>query len=138
MQAFRLMLMLLGLSVVTALAGETAYTSKAGRQSANGNEFAQLPASERNKSEYLDPTTAFLQGYRAYERRDLAGTNSQMRLAARVPDLADYALFYLASAERDNGDSRAAADDFRRLTIFYPQSVWSDVAGLEYARLELK
>jgi soluble lytic murein transglycosylase len=102
-------------------------------------ELAQYLPFERNKIEPIDPKAAFVEGYQAYERRDLIATIGRMRLAVlQLPDLADYALFYLASAERDNGDSQAAADDFRRLTLSYPQSVWSDDAGEAYARLELK
>jgi len=80
-----------------------------------------------------------VEGYHAYQQRDPRITIQRMRIAVRqCPTLADYALFYLASAERDSGDSNDAANDFRRLTLNYPQSVWRDQAGLEYARLQLK
>ena len=102
-------------------------------------ELAQRLPFERNKVEPIDPKAAFVEGYQAYGRRDFIDTIGRMRLAAsQLPELTDYALFYLASAERDNGDRQTAADDFRRLTLSYPQSVWSDRATLEYAGLELK
>ncbi|MBV8451811.1 MAG: tetratricopeptide repeat protein, partial [Deltaproteobacteria bacterium] len=109
------------------------------RQLVSGTELAQRLPFERNKIEPIDPKTAFVEGYQAYEHRDLIATIGRMQFAAsQLPDLADYALFYLASAERDNGDSQSAANDFSRLMLSYPQSVWSDDAGLEFARLELK
>ena len=49
-----------------------------------------------------------------------------MELASKsLPELADYALFYLGSAQRDNGRTENAADAFQRLTALYPQSVWA-------------
>jgi soluble lytic murein transglycosylase len=109
------------------------------QQLVSGIGLAQLLPFERNKINPIDPKAAFVQGYDAYKHHDLIATIGPMRLAAaQLPDLADYAFFYLASAERDNGDSQAAADDFRRLMVSYPQSVWFGDAGLEYARLELK
>jgi len=137
--------MLLVFSVVVAFAAERASLprvhgiSKPERQLVSGAELAQRLPFERNKIEPIDPKAAFMEGYQAYQHRDLIATIGRMQFAvSQLPDLADYALFYLASAERDNGDSQAAANDFRRLMLSYPQSVWSDDAGLEYARLELK
>jgi soluble lytic murein transglycosylase len=105
----------------------------------SGIELAQQLPFERNEVEAIDPKAAFVEGYQAYQHHDLIAALGRMRLAAsRFPALVDYALFYLASAERDNGDKQGAADDFRRLTLSYPQSVWSDTADLEYARLELE
>ena len=145
MQAARAMMMLLGLMAVGAFTA--ASTSLPAMQRSSNSveraEFAvemaqQLPF-ERNQIEPIDPKAAFLEGYNAYKHRDLIATIGRMQFAAsRLPDLADYAVFYLASAERDNGDSQAAASDFRLVTVSHPQSVWSDDASLEYARLELK
>jgi len=139
------MVILLGFSAVAAFAAERTSLppldsiAKPERQPVGGIEVAQRLPFESNTIAPIDPKAAFLEGYRAYEQRDLIATIGRMQLAAsQLPDLADYALFYLASAERDSGDSQAAANDFRRLTLSYPQSVWSDDAGLEYARLELK
>jgi hypothetical protein len=145
MRALRWMPMLLGFWVVAAFAAEKTsplgmgHTSKAGQQPALDIELTQRLPFERNKIESIDPAAAFVEGYHAYEHRDLIATIGRMRFAAsQLPNLADYALFYLASAERDSGDSQSAANDFRRLTLSYPQSTWSDDADLEYARLELK
>jgi soluble lytic murein transglycosylase len=137
------MLMVLGLSVAVGFAAQRDYLPELDAQSWRkplpGLELAQRLPFERNDVEPIDPKAAFVDGYNAYKQQDLITTIGRMRLAAgHLPDLADYALFYLASAERDNGDIQAAADDFRRLTLAYPQSVWVDSAGLEYARLELK
>jgi soluble lytic murein transglycosylase len=145
MGAFRWVVIFLGLSVVAAFGAERASLprvdgrSQPEQQLIPGIELAQRLPFEPNKIEPIDPKTAFLEGYQAYKHRDLIATIGRMRLAAaQLPDLADYALFYLASAERDNGDSQAAADDFDRLMVSYPQSVWFGDACLEYARLELK
>ena len=102
-------------------------------------ELAQRLPFERNKIEPIDPTAAFVEGLEAYQRRDPIAAIGRMRLAAsQLPNLGDYALFYLASSERDNGDSQAAVNDFNQLMLSYPQSVWADDAGLAYAQLELK
>lgn len=86
----------------------------------------------------IDVRKAFLEGYQAYKNHDLVAAVERMELASKsLPELADYALFYLGSAQRDNGRTENAADAFQRLTALYPQSVWADIAGVEYARLEL-
>jgi soluble lytic murein transglycosylase len=145
MQAIRCAVMLLGFSVLAAFASQSASlpqtdtTLKSERRPVSGAELAQGLPTGHNKIAPIDPRAAFVEGYRAYERHDLITTISCMRFAAaRLPDLADYALFYLASAERDNGDSQSAVSDFSLLSVSYPQSVWSDNARVDYARLELK
>jgi soluble lytic murein transglycosylase len=144
MQLLRWMLVLLGGCAAVAFAAEGPFQPGANGTSRReqplfGVEIAQRLPFEPNKIEPIDPKAAFVEGYRAYEQHDLIATIGRMRLAAsQLPNLADYALFYLASAERDNRDIQAAADDFRQLTISYPQSVWSGNAGLDYAQLELK
>src|SRR5216683_3359639 len=145
MQALRWIVVLFAFSLVAALAAEQApfsplyRTPKPERRLLSGPELAQRLPVERNKIEPIDSKAAFAEGYQAYMRHDLIAAIGRMRLAAsQLPELADYAFFYLASAERDNGDSQDAADDFRRVTLSYPQSVWFDAANLEYARLELK
>ncbi len=86
----------------------------------------------------IDVHKAFVEGYEAYRNHDLVAAVERMELASKsLPELADYALFYLGSAQRDNGRTENAADAFQRLTALYPQSVWADIAGVEYARLEL-
>lgn len=87
----------------------------------------------------IDPEQAFVEGYAAYRAHDLMKTIERMTLAAdKYPALADYALFYLGSAERDSGDSQSAAATFRRLSYGYPQSVFADEASLQYAEIEFK
>ncbi|HKV53312.1 MAG TPA: transglycosylase SLT domain-containing protein [Candidatus Binataceae bacterium] len=103
-----------------------------------GLELAQRLPFERNKIVPIDPRQSFVEGYQAFKRRDFLETIGRMQfVSSAMPALADYALFYLASAEHANGNLQGAADDFRRLTVSYPQSVYADPAGVEYARLEL-
>jgi len=87
----------------------------------------------------IDPQQAFVEGYEAYRAHDLMKTIERMTLAAdKYPALADYALFFLGSAQRDSGDNSNAAATFRRLSYSYPQSVFADEASLQYADLEFK
>ncbi|MGH7913388.1 MAG: transglycosylase SLT domain-containing protein [Candidatus Binataceae bacterium] len=87
----------------------------------------------------INPEQAFAEGYEAYRAHDLMKTIERMTLAAdKYPALADYALFFLASAQRDSGDNQSAAATFRRLGDGYPQSVYADEASLQYAELEFK
>ncbi len=92
-----------------------------------------------NSSSSVDSQEAFLEGYQAYGRHDLPAAIKALQSAAnRETRLADYALFYLASAEHDAGQLDPAATAFRRLVETYPQSVFRSAARLELARLELK
>jgi len=87
----------------------------------------------------INPEQAFVEGYQAYVARDFMKTIERMTLAAeKYPALADYALFYLGSAQRDSGDEQSAAATFRRLSLTYPQSVFADQASLQYAEIEFK
>jgi peptidoglycan lytic transglycosylase len=87
----------------------------------------------------INPEQAFVEGYQAYVARDLMKTIERMTLAAeKYPALADYALFYLGSAQRDSGDEQSAAATFRRLSLSYPQSVFADQASFQYAEIEFK
>src|SRR5215469_6992701 len=100
--------------------------------------LAQLLPFERNKVEPLDNRKAFIEGYQAYQRHDYFAAIERMQLVARtMPELADYGLYYLGEAQRENGDKPDAAQSFYQLTQSYPQSVMADAAGLEYARLQL-
>jgi soluble lytic murein transglycosylase len=100
--------------------------------------FAQLLPFERNKVEPIDTRKAFVEGYQAYQRRDYVAAIERMQYAARnMPELADYALYYLGESQRANGDKEGAAQTLSELVQNYPQSVLADTAGLEYARLEL-
>jgi soluble lytic murein transglycosylase len=103
-----------------------------------GLRLAQFLPFERNRVENLDPHQVFVEGYQDYSHGDWIGTIERMRLAAqRLPDLADYALYYQASAERQNCNAPAAAADFSRLATDYPLSVWASGARLQYAEIEL-
>ena len=87
----------------------------------------------------IDPEQAFVEGYAAYRAHDQMKTIERMTLAAnKYPALADYALFFLGSAQRDSGDNQNAAATFRRLSYGYPQSVFADQASLQYAEIEFK
>lgn len=87
----------------------------------------------------IDPEQAFVEGYAAYRAHDLPKTIERMTLASnKYPALADYALFFLGSAQRDSGYSQNAAATFRRLSYGYPQSVFADQASLQYAEMEFK
>lgn len=96
-------------------------------------QFGTLPVTP------IDPQQAFVEGYEAYRAHDLMKTIERMTLAAnKYPALADYALFFLGSAQRDSDDSESAAATFRRLSYNYPQSVFADEASLQYAEIEFK
>src|SRR5260370_2117502 len=82
----------------------------------------------------IDVHKAFVEGYEAYRNHDLVAAVERMELASKsLPELADYALFYLGSAQRDNGRTENAADAFQRLTALSPQSDWADTAGCAHA-----
>jgi len=101
-------------------------------------QLAQFLPFERNKVEDVDPRQSFVEGYQAYQRHDWIATIERMQLVAtRVPELADYALYYQASAERQSSNMPAAAIDFLQLASSYPQSVWASGARLQYAQIEL-
>jgi soluble lytic murein transglycosylase len=86
----------------------------------------------------IDPGQAFVEGYRAYQQADFPVVIGRMQLAsAKLPEVADYALFYLASAQAKLNNQAQAADTYRRLFTRYPQSVLADEAEMEYAQLEL-
>jgi soluble lytic murein transglycosylase len=87
----------------------------------------------------IDPEKAFVEGYQAYRAHDSMKAIERMTFVAnKYAPLADYALFYLGSAQRDSSDKQAAAATFRRLRDGYPQSVFVAEAALEYARIELE
>jgi soluble lytic murein transglycosylase len=86
-----------------------------------------------------DPRQAFVEGYQAFQRRDFAAVISPMQLAvAKLPDVGDYALYYLGTAQLETGDLLNAAGNYRRLMETYPASIFADDAGVAYARTELK
>ncbi len=91
---------------------------------------------------YAPPTdgqSAFLDGYRAYEAHDNLRAIDRLKFAAdNFPALGDYALYYLALAEHDQGDLKASADTLERLVSLYPDSVWIDPGEMMLADNLLK
>ena len=86
-----------------------------------------------------DAQTAFLDGYRAYQNHDNSRAIDRLKFAAsNFPALGDYALFYLALAEHDQGDLNASADTLDRLVRSYPDSVLIDRAEMTLADNLLK
>ncbi|MGH7924437.1 MAG: transglycosylase SLT domain-containing protein [Candidatus Binatus sp.] len=74
-----------------------------------------------------DGRTAFLDGYRAYQNHDNSRAIERLKFAAdNFPALGDYALYYLALAQQDQGDPNGSADTLERLVKTYPQSVMVD------------
>jgi tetratricopeptide (TPR) repeat protein len=99
---------------------------------------AQMFPFERNPAVPIDPRQAFVEGVRAVQGRDFPTAVGRLQLAvAKLPEVGDYALFYLGRAQEGNGDRQGAADAYRLLGETYPQSVLADAAGVDYARLEL-
>jgi soluble lytic murein transglycosylase-like protein/TolA-binding protein len=77
---------------------------------------------------------AFLDGYRAYQNHDDARAIEQLKFAAdNFPALGDYALYYLALAQHDQGDLSGSADTLDRLVRLYPDSVTIDPGELMLA-----
>src|SRR5262249_46299541 len=74
----------------------------------------------------------FVDGYKAYKSRDYTRAVEQLKLASESnPALADYALFYLGRAEREQGETAGAAAAYTRLVHDFPQSVLAPRAMLE-------
>jgi len=74
-----------------------------------------------------DAQTAFLDGYRAYQDHDNSRAIDRLKFAVgNFPALGDYALFYLALAQHDQGDLNSSADTLDRLVSSYPDSVMID------------
>jgi soluble lytic murein transglycosylase len=75
--------------------------------------------------------TAFIDGYRAYQNHDDARAIERLKFAADdFPALGDYALYYLALAQHDQGDLNGSADTLDRLVRLYPDSVTVDGAEM--------
>jgi soluble lytic murein transglycosylase len=82
---------------------------------------------------------AFVTGYEAYVRRDYMTAVGPLQMAvSNLPELTDYALFYLAASQIGIGDTASAATTYRRLVEQYPESVFLNESNVEYAQLELK
>ena len=86
-----------------------------------------------------DGQTAFLDGYRAYQNHDDARAIERLKFAAdNFPALGDYALFYLALAQHDQGDLNGSAATLERLVQTYPESVMVDRGDMMLADSLLK
>ena len=93
---------------------------------------------ERNRVENFDPRQSFAEAYDAWNRKDWPVVIERMQLAReRVPALADYALYYMADAQRHSGDQPGAANNYLSLANEFPQSIFADRAELDYASVEL-
>jgi soluble lytic murein transglycosylase len=74
-----------------------------------------------------DAQSAFLDGYRAYQSHDHLRAIERLKFAAdNFPALGDYALYYLALAQHEQGDLNGSAETLDRLVKTYPQSVTVD------------
>jgi soluble lytic murein transglycosylase len=79
-----------------------------------------------------DPQAAFLEGYRAYLGHNNSLAIDRLKFAAdNFPALGDYALYYLALAQHDQGDLAGSAETLQRLVAAYPESVMLDRAELQ-------
>ncbi len=86
-----------------------------------------------------DAQTAFLDGYRAYQNHDNIRAIDRLKFAAdNFPALGDYALFYLALAQHEQGDLNGSADTLERLVRLYPDSVMIDRGEMTLADNLLK
>ncbi len=79
-----------------------------------------------------DPQAAFLEGYRAYLGHDNSRAIDRLKFAAdNFPALGDYALYYLALAQHDQGDRLGSAETLERLDKTFRESVMFDHAELQ-------
>lgn len=133
---------ILGVIVFYGCAGAVARSLPARAEAAP----AAPGAAEQATPPALSPDTAsagaqqeFVEGYSAYKSHDTASAIAKLTASANnFPALADYALFYLGSAQRDQGDLAGAAATFERLRNAYPESVMTPPGDLEIARALLK
>jgi len=86
-----------------------------------------------------DGQTAFLNGFRAYQSHDYPRAINNLKYAAdHFPTLGDYALYYLALAQHDQGDLNGSAETLDRLVKTHPQSVMMDPGEMMLADNLLK
>src|SRR5579863_6775184 len=89
-------------------------------------------ASEHPSEHPSDPGAAFVDGYRAYLRREYARAIDELKFAAdNFHPLGDYALYYLALAQKAQNDLAGSADTLQRLIKTYPESVTIDQAEFQ-------
>jgi soluble lytic murein transglycosylase len=82
-----------------------------------------------------DPCSQFAVGYRALQQRQYPDAERGLTAAALCSQLGDYALFYLADAQRESGNVNGAIATLNRLVGSYPQSVMGPAAWLALAEL---
>ena len=86
-----------------------------------------------------DAKQAFVNGYKAYVGHDYARAITNLRVAAaQYPTLGDYALYFLAESQSEQGDLAGAAATFERLRAEYPQSAMTPRGELDLAQIMLK
>jgi len=114
-----------------ALAGCASGAARADSAAAS-SQAAPAPPAPPVTAPVVPPTngqTAFIDGYRAYENHDYLRAIDRLKFAAdNFPALGDYALYYLALAQHDQGDLNGSAETLDRLVKTYPQSVTIDPA----------
>jgi len=100
--------------------------------SAASSQSASAPPAPPVAAPVQPPTngqTAFVEGYRAYQNHDDSHAIVSLKFAAdNFSALGDYALYYLALAQHDQGDLNGSAETLDRLVKTYPQSVTVDPA----------
>jgi peptidoglycan lytic transglycosylase len=110
--------------------------------SAASSQSAPAPSAPPVAAPVQPPTNgqaAFLDGYRAYQNHDDSRAIVSLKFAAdNFPALGDYALYYLALAQHDQGDLSGSAATLDRLVKTYPQSVTVDPAEAMLAENLLK
>ena len=132
--------MLLGGCATAPARADSAAASSQAQPPAEATPSPLYPAAVAAPVEELsDAQTAFLDGYRAYRDHDNSRAIDHLKIAAdKFPALGDYALFYLALAQRDQGDLNASADTLNRLVSSYPDSVMIDRGEMTLADILLK
>src|SRR5581483_4617941 len=133
--------LLLGVAIAgcaTAVARSQAVTADSAPSEASTTTAA--PAEPTSpESAPADAKQAFADGYRAYVARDYRRAVTDLSVAAaRYPTLGDYALFYMALAQAEQGNLADAAATLQRLRAEYAQSVMVPRGELELAHILLK
>ncbi len=122
---------LAGCASAPARADAPVASAQVAAPSANATSSASTPSAATASEQSSDPRAAFLDGYRAYQGHDNARAIERLKFAAdHFPALGDYALYYLALAQHDQGDLAGSAETLQRLVSSYPQSVTRDQAEL--------
>ena len=134
-------LMIAGAMLLAGCASAPADSAAASPQAAPSAQTAGAPpaAAPTAIEPPSDAQAAFLDGYRAYQNHDNLRAIARLKFAAdNFRELGDYALFYLALAQHDQGDLNGAAETLERLIRAYPASVMIDRGELMLADNLLK